>query len=57
MALVNFALKCYPDKADYANTVFEATSKIFMKLNICRFFFLIWKNHFLVAYSEFLSDL
>ncbi|KHN79252.1 Vacuolar protein sorting-associated protein 35 [Toxocara canis] len=33
-ALVNFAIKCYPDRTDYANTVFETTANIFTRLRI-----------------------
>uniref|UniRef100_A0A0N5AF59 Vacuolar protein sorting-associated protein 35 n=1 Tax=Syphacia muris TaxID=451379 RepID=A0A0N5AF59_9BILA len=36
MALVNFALKCYPNNPDYADTVFKSTSSIFAQLNISR---------------------
>uniref|UniRef100_F1KWT9 Vacuolar protein sorting-associated protein 35 n=1 Tax=Ascaris suum TaxID=6253 RepID=F1KWT9_ASCSU len=33
-ALVNFAIKCYPERTDYANTVFGATANIFTRLKI-----------------------
>ncbi|KAK0395806.1 hypothetical protein QR680_001438 [Steinernema hermaphroditum] len=33
-ALVNLAIRCYPDRTDFANTVFESTHKIFTKGNI-----------------------
>lgn len=31
-ALVNLAIKCYPSKTEYANTVFESTTTIFKRL-------------------------
>ncbi|MFH4978681.1 hypothetical protein AB6A40_005390 [Gnathostoma spinigerum] len=36
MALVSFAIKCYPDKIDYADKVFGATSNIFDNLKISK---------------------
>lgn len=33
-ALINLAVKCYPDRTDFANTVFEGTHKIFQTIKI-----------------------
>lgn len=35
-ALVNFALKCYPERTDYADTVFAATADVFTKLKLAK---------------------
>ncbi len=35
-ALVNLALKCYADRTDYADTVFETTRNVFEKLCLDR---------------------
>jgi len=34
VALVNLALKCYPDRTDYADKVLETTEEIFHRLNL-----------------------
>jgi len=34
VALVNLALKCYPDRIDYADKVLETTEEIFHRLNL-----------------------
>ena len=34
VALINLALKCYPDKVDYVDKVLETTEEIFNKLNL-----------------------
>ncbi len=34
VALVNLALKCYPDKIDYVDKVLETTEEIFNRLNL-----------------------
>uniref|UniRef100_A0A914DM28 Vacuolar protein sorting-associated protein 35 n=1 Tax=Acrobeloides nanus TaxID=290746 RepID=A0A914DM28_9BILA len=33
-ALINLAVKCYPDRTDFANTVFESTNNIFQTIKI-----------------------
>ena len=34
VALVNLALKCYPDRLDYVDKVLETTEDIFNRLNL-----------------------
>lgn len=34
VALINLALKCYPDKVDYVDKVLETTEEIFNKMNL-----------------------
>ncbi|KAM3719291.1 Vacuolar protein sorting-associated protein [Dirofilaria immitis] len=34
--LVNFALKCYPERTDYADVVFATTANVFIKFKISR---------------------
>lgn len=34
VALINLALKCYPDKVDYVDKVLETTEDIFNRLNL-----------------------
>lgn len=34
VALVNLAIKCYPQKVEYVDKVFETTEEIFNRLNI-----------------------
>ena len=34
VALVNLALKCYPDRIDYVDKVLETTEEIFNRLNL-----------------------
>ena len=34
VALINLALKCYPDKVDYVDKVLETTEEIFNRLNL-----------------------
>jgi len=34
VALVNLALKCYPDRLDFADKVLETTEEIFNRLNL-----------------------
>ena len=34
VALINLALKCYPDRVDYVDKVLEYTEAIFGKLNL-----------------------
>lgn len=34
VSLVNLALKCYSDRTDYVDKVFESTNVVFQKLNI-----------------------
>lgn len=36
-ALVNFALKCYPERTDYADMVFATTANVFDKFKIVRY--------------------
>jgi vacuolar protein sorting-associated protein 35 len=34
VALINLALKCYPDRHDYVDKVLETTEEIFNRLNL-----------------------
>ena len=34
VALINLALKCYPDRIDYVDKVLETTEEIFHRLNL-----------------------
>lgn len=34
VALINLALKCYPDRVDYVDKVLETTEEIFNRLNL-----------------------
>ena len=34
VALINLALKCYPDKVDYVDKVLETTEEIFNRMNL-----------------------
>ena len=34
VALINLALKCYPDRIDYVDKVLETTEEIFNRLNL-----------------------
>jgi vacuolar protein sorting-associated protein 35 len=36
-ALLNLALKCYPQRADYADTVFAGTAQVFDKMRLNKY--------------------